>query len=116
MRRLIIVSLFILACHKPAEKAAAPTATTAPPATATAATAPAHNAEDLLGVAQGAIVVRAPEALEAGHAAMFMFDEDKNTHYATPEEKAVNQSTVVQLAERSTIDHLQFDTATNVGL
>lgn len=117
MRRLIFVSLFILACHKPAEKAVAPTAAPPPPpATTTAATAPAHNAEDLLGVAQGAIVVRAPEALQASHVAMFMFDEDKNTNYATPEEKAVNQSTVVQLAERSTIDHLQFDTGTNVGL
>jgi len=116
MRRLIFVSLFILACHKSAEKAAAPTAAAPPPPTATAATAPAHNAEDLLGVAQGAIVVRAPAAIEAGHVAMFMFDEDKDTHYATPEDKPVNQSTVVQLAERSTIDHLQFDTATNVGL
>jgi outer membrane protein OmpA-like peptidoglycan-associated protein len=47
---------------------------------------------------------------------MFMFDEDKGTRYVTPEDKAVNQSTVVELAERSTIEQLQFDTGTDVGL
>lgn len=116
MRRLIIGSLFILACHKPAEKPAAPAAAAPPPTTTTSATVPTHNAEDLLGIAQGAIVVRAPEVLEAGHIAMFMFDEDKGTKYVTPEGKAANQSTVVQLAERSTIDQLQFDTGTDLGL
>lgn len=118
MRRLIIVSLLVLACHKPVEKAAAPAASntaSAPPATATTASAPAHSAEDVLGIAQGAIVVRAPEALETQHSAMFMFDEDKATRYVSPEEKTANQTTVVELAERSTIDSLQFDTY-DIGL
>jgi outer membrane protein OmpA-like peptidoglycan-associated protein len=119
MRRLIAVALFALACHKPAEQPAASTASPSsapPPAASTAAPAPAHDAEDLLGIAQGAIVVRAPEALETGHIAMFMFDEDKGTRYTTPEGKAVNQATVVQLAERSAIEQLQFDTGTDLGL
>jgi len=118
MRRLIFVSLLILACHKPAEKPAAPASTTAPapPATATTAAAPAHSAEDVLGIAQGAIVVRAPSSIGSGHLAMLMFDEDKNTHYTTPDDQPNGEVTVVQLAERSTIDQLQFDTGTDLGL
>ena len=114
MRRFVCVILFLfIACKKneqPAPTTTAATASTSTAVTTTASTPPEHNAEDLLGLAQGAMVVRLPEALESGHAAYFMFDEDTHSTWTGADGKTTNQSVVVQLADRSTIDKLQFDT------
>lgn len=77
--------------------------------TSTMASAPSADVEDLAGMAQGAFVVVEPESSEAGHRAQFMIDEDPRTSWVSSADKISNQVTVIQLAERSTIDRVQFD-------
>jgi len=83
------------------------------PAAATAARAPAASsaaAEDLAGLAAGAIVVQRARAPEAVGEAWYMFDEDPKTGW-TSESGAHLQPTVIELADRSVIRSVQFDTA-----
>jgi outer membrane protein OmpA-like peptidoglycan-associated protein len=118
MRRIaLFLSLLVaFACRKPEQPApvtASATTTTATgtaAATATQSTLPGQDAEDLLGLAQGALVVRLPEALETSHQAYFMFDEDTHSTWTSADGKTSNQSIVVQLPGRGAIDRLQFDT------
>src|SRR4051794_35442102 len=109
MRRIAIAAVLFLsfACKKPEQPAATTTTATAPPtsssaATTTQATTPTANADDLLGLAEGAMVVRLPEASESSHAGYFMFDEDTKSTWAGAADKTTNQSIVVQLAGRGT--------------
>jgi outer membrane protein OmpA-like peptidoglycan-associated protein len=80
-------------------------------ATTTSASAPAANAEDLVGLAQGAFVVVEPESEGPNHRPQYMLDEDPRTTWVSATDKTTNQVCVIQLAERSTIDRVQFDEA-----
>jgi outer membrane protein OmpA-like peptidoglycan-associated protein len=89
---------------------AATTSTTA--TTATAASLPANNAEDLVGIAQGAMIVRNPDK-ESLHPAYMMLDESAEHDWVSADGRATNLAFVIELAERSTIDHVAFDTASS---
>jgi len=115
-RAVILFATFacLLSCKKseaPAPATSAlPAATTA--ATATTASAPANNAEDLVGIAQGAMIVRNPDK-ESLHPAYMMLDESPIHDWVSAEGRATNLAFVIELPERSTIDHVEFDTASS---
>ena len=116
MRKMIVLSLALfvaVSCKKKEDVApppsAAETSTAASAPTTTSAQVPSSNADDLAGLAQGAIVVRATEPLSEGHSAYYMIDEDPHSWWNSQEGKPANQSTVIQLAERCAIDRVEFD-------
>jgi len=113
MMMLLSLALVVVAasCKKKEEATPAPAteATSSAPATTTSATVPTSNADDLAGLAQGAIVVRAAEPLSEGHSAYYMIDEDPHSTWNSLEGKPNNQSTVIHLAERCAIDRVEFD-------
>jgi outer membrane protein OmpA-like peptidoglycan-associated protein len=103
-----------LACHR-GESTTSTTATSDTPAstattnTATAATqttVPATNAEDLAGLAQGAMVVASPTSYAEAY---FMLDEDPRTSWSA--DTVVDKPVVIALAQRSAIDRISFDDA-----
>src|ERR1043166_5602559 len=107
----------LLSCKKPEAPASAtsalPAATTSTTATtATTASLPANNAEDLVGIAQGAMIVRNPDK-ESLHPAYMMLDESAEHDWVSADGRATNLAFVIELAERSTIDHVAFDTASS---
>ena len=116
-RTLALLLLFTtaLACHRKESTATttttastestASTATTATAATQT--TLPAQNAEDLAGLAQGAIVVSAPE--KPYNDPEYMLDEDPRQGWSG--DSVVGKPIVIGLAQRSAIDRISFDTS-----
>ena len=82
---------------------------------AQSAAAPTSSSDDVAGLAQGALIVERPEALENGHAADYLFDEDPHSTWVTPEGKATNQVIVVELPERCNISRIEFDES-DIGL
>src|ERR1700756_2095004 len=117
-KRAAVLLLVVFTCVLSCKKSEAPVpATSAPPAaatatTATAASTPANNAEDLVGIAQGAMIVRNPDK-ESLHPAYMMLDESATHDWVSAEGRATNLAFVIELAERSTIDHVEFDTASS---
>lgn len=111
-RVILLLALAALVSCKKAE-APAPTTSAPPPATtattATTASAPANNAEDLVGIAQGAMIVRNPDK-DSLHPAYMMFDESPIHDWVSAEGRATNLAFVIELPERSAIDHVEFDT------
>lgn len=81
-------------------------ATTASTTAATQTTVPESSAEDLAGIAQGAMVLSAPESYND---AAFLLDEDPRVGWSV--DKAVDKPVVIGLAQRSAIDRISFDTA-----
>jgi outer membrane protein OmpA-like peptidoglycan-associated protein len=72
----------------------------------------APPSEDLAGLAAGAMVVVRPEAPGASAEAWFLLDEDPRTGWTSADGK-VGQPTVIELADRSVIRSVQFDTASD---
>lgn len=72
--------------------------------------APQAAAEDLAGLAAGAMVVVRPEAPGASAEAWFLLDEDPRTGWTSNAGK-YGQPIVIELADRSLIRSVQFDTA-----
>ena len=107
MRRIVLIACVVLAALSCKKKEIAPAASTSAPSAA--ATTPPQNADDLAGLAQGAMVVRAAEASETGHSAYFMIDEDPYTKWNSAADKQSNQSTVIELPERCSIERVEFD-------
>jgi len=118
MQKRVILALAMAAfvsCKKaeapaPATSAPAPATTAATTATTgTTASAPANNAEDLVGIAQGAMIVRDPDKASL-HPAYMMLDESPQHDWVSAEGRATNLAFVIELAERSAIDRVEFDT------
>jgi len=114
MRKMIVLSLALVvavSCKKKENVAPPPPAaqTSTPATTTTSAQIPTSNADDLAGLAQGAIVVHAADRISEGHSAYYMIDEDPHTWWNSEEGKPSNQSTVIQLAEKCAIDHVELD-------
>jgi len=110
-RLLVFVLLF--SCKKQETVETQTTATTA--TTASAATdvnaAPAKDADDLVGLEQGAFVVVSPKSIDYGSGAYRLLDGDPKARFASAEDQPVNQPIVIALPERSSIDRVAFDTA-----
>jgi outer membrane protein OmpA-like peptidoglycan-associated protein len=115
MKRTLAIFLLAaaVACHRkesPASTTTAASETTASAAsTATAATqttVPPANAEDLAGLAQGAMVISSPQSYAEAY---YMLDEDPRTTWSV--DTAVGKPVVIALAQRSAIDQLSFDDA-----
>lgn len=118
MKRALTLALVLLpatlACHRQetattksttTETTASATATTATAATQT--TVPAADAEDLAGLAQGAMIVSAPEKSYSD--AEYMLDEDPRAGWSG--DTVVGKPIVIALAQRSAIDRISFDTS-----
>lgn len=108
-----IVSILILTtlpgCHHKESSSATTSATTtsqapAAPAAATQTAVPTADAEDLAGLAQGAMVVSAPVSYSEAY---YMLDEDPRTSWSA--ESVVDKPVVIELAQRSAIERLSFD-------
>src|SRR5213078_5389839 len=75
-----------------------------------AATTPAKPAaENLAGLAAGAVVVVRPTPPDANGEAWFLLDEDLRTGWTSLEGKHL-EPTVIELQDRSAIRSVQFDT------
>jgi outer membrane protein OmpA-like peptidoglycan-associated protein len=118
MQRRLLVLLLACALAVSCKKHESESTSTAPPpaasntaaaATATAAKLPANNAEDLVGIAQGAMIVRNPDK-EPLHPAYMMLDESPIHDWVSAEGRATNPAFVIELPERSAIDQVEFDT------
>lgn len=115
MRKLLVfvaVTAALAACRK--HEAPAPTATAPPPAQAPAAaattTAPGaigHDAQDLLALTTGAVIVQKAQAADANGEAWYMFDEDGATGWCSTDDKPT--SAVLELPHRALLKTLQFD-------
>jgi OOP family OmpA-OmpF porin len=109
---LLLLATF-LACHRkevPASTTSATTETTATASTATAATqttVPPTNAEDLVGLAQGAMVISSAATPYAEP--YYMLDEDPRTSWSA--DAVVGKPVVIALAQRSAIERISFDDA-----
>src|SRR5690349_16523805 len=66
--------------------------------------------ENVAGLGAGAIVIQSPKGPGAGAQAWFMLDEDTTTGW-TSDPGSHLEPTVIELADRSTIRSVQFDTA-----
>jgi outer membrane protein OmpA-like peptidoglycan-associated protein len=116
MKRTLAIALLTiaLACHQKestttATAAAPPSAATATTATAaTQTTVPPTDAEDLAGLAQGAMIVSAPEKPYAEPE--YMLDEDPRVGWSA--DSVVGKPVVIGLAQRSAIERISFDTST----
>jgi outer membrane protein OmpA-like peptidoglycan-associated protein len=114
MRRLLILVLLLLAafaCSKKEENSTS-TATTTTQATpaANTPTLPAHNGENLVALASGAMPVLRASAPEQGGEPYYMFDEDPTTGWASNDAK-YSEPTVVEMADRGVIHSVEFDEA-----
>jgi len=112
---LCLALAFVVSCRK--HENAPPAATTqsaAPAATASTATvaAPAADAEDLVGLEQGAFVVVAPQSIDYGTGAFRILDGDPKAGFSSAEGQATGHPIVIALPERCSIDRVQFDTGT----
>src|ERR1700687_1339974 len=65
--------------------------------------------ENLAGLAAGAVVVQRPTAADANGEAWFLLDEDLRTSWTSQDGKQL-YPTVIELADRSVIKTVQFDT------
>lgn len=91
-------------------------ATSLPAAAATAAAAtPAVPETSLVSFAGGALIVQAPQEYGGGWSALYMLDGQAGTGWASPEKVLTPAVTVVELAERSLLKRLEFDTGNTDG-
>lgn len=109
MRRLLIPLLLLsIACGKHETPAPVAPATTSSAAPATATTTPAHDGENLVALASGAMPVIRASSPEQGGEVYYMLDEDPTTGWASNDGK-FGEPTVIELADRGVIHSLQFD-------
>lgn len=64
----------------------------------------------LISFSSGALVVQKPAEYNASWSAFYMFDERPGAGWATPEGTTTDQVVVVEMAEKSLLKSLQFDT------
>ncbi|MGZ7040573.1 MAG: hypothetical protein ACXVH7_02160, partial [Thermoanaerobaculia bacterium] len=118
LRRLIVLGILLaLSCRKQETvTTSSPSPAPAPATTSTIAnTAPSQDADDLLGLSHGAIVVINADSMESNHEPFRLIDEDATTTWASAQDKPTGSASVIALPERSEIDSLQVDTAA-IGL
>ena len=110
-RVLLCLIVAVVACtkHETTTATTTPSAPTPAPTT-TAQSLPAHNADNLLSLASGAMPVILAGAPEQGGEPYYMFDDDPNTGWSSPDGK-FNMPTVVEMADRAVIKQLEFDEA-----
>jgi outer membrane protein OmpA-like peptidoglycan-associated protein len=111
LKRTTIVLLFatLLACHQKESSTATTSTAETTASTATAATqttVPPADAEDLAGLAQGAMVVSSPTSYNEAY---YMLDEDPRTSWSA--DTVVNKPVVIALAQQSAIERITFDDA-----
>lgn len=82
---------------------------------AAAPAAPAVPETSLVSFASGALIVQAPQEYGGGWSAMYMLDGQAGTGWASPEKVLTPAVTVVELAERSLLKRLEFDTGNTDG-
>src|SRR5690242_17552937 len=120
MRKIALASsllALLLSCRKHENAAATTSSAAAPPAasatvaTQSATNAPPADAENLVGLDQGAYVVVAPQSIDYGSGAFRMLDGDPKTTFSSAEGQPTGHPIVIALPERSSIDHVAFDTA-----
>ena len=120
MRKLVLpllVFVLLFSCKKheaPATETTATTATTAATSTTAVAAnaAPAKDADDLVGLDQGAFVVVAPKSIDYGTGAFRILDGDPKAGFSSAEGEPTGHPVVIALPERSSINQVAFDTAT----
>ncbi|HKR62644.1 MAG TPA: OmpA family protein [Thermoanaerobaculia bacterium] len=113
MKRTLALVLLttVLACHRgesttaTTESSATTTASAATPA-ATQTSVTENNAEDLAGLAQGAMVVSSPASYSEAY---YMLDEDPRAGWSA--DSVVGKPVVIALAQRSAIERVSFDTS-----
>ena len=108
---MLLLAFLLAACPKKHETA---TSTTAAPAT-TSSAAPAagtiaHSGDDLIALANGAIVIEGAKPPDRNGEAWHMLDEDPLTGWCS-DTGTFNQPTTIELANRRTIKSVSFDTA-----
>jgi outer membrane protein OmpA-like peptidoglycan-associated protein len=112
---LVMALIFALSCRKHEAVAPATTSTQPPPTASAAATTtsvPAADADDLVGLEQGAFVVVAPQSIDYGTGAFRIVDGDPKARFASAEGQPTGHPIVIALPQRVSIDRVQFDTAT----
>lgn len=117
MRRtmMLLLAFLLAACPKPKETTTATSETTTSTTAATTSTAPAagtiaHSADDLVALASGALVIQGAKPSAASGEAWHMLDEDPLTGWCSAS-GSWGEPTVIELASRSTIKSVAFDTA-----
>jgi outer membrane protein OmpA-like peptidoglycan-associated protein len=115
MRKVMLLLLVVLlaACPKKHEKATSTTATTAtttPVATTSSAGAITHSGEDLLALANGALVISEGKPADSNGKAWHMLDEDPATGWCS-DSGTWNAPITIEMPSRSAIKTVAFDTA-----
>jgi outer membrane protein OmpA-like peptidoglycan-associated protein len=113
MRKTLLLLAVVLLAACPKKHETATTAPTAVPATSSTTTGGApvvHSGEDLVALANGALVLKGAKPAESGAAAWHMLDEDPATGWCS-DTGTWNEPTTIELASRSTIKSVAFDTA-----
>ena len=108
---MLLLALLLAACPKKHETAAPATTTTAPSATTSSAPGTiAHSGDDLIALANGALVIKGAKPADRNGEAWHMLDEDPATGWCS-DTGTFNEPTTIELASRSTIKSVAFDTA-----
>lgn len=112
---MLLLAILLAACPKKYETATPATTTTAPPPAATTSSAPAagtiaHSGDDLLALANGALVIKGAKPADRNGEAWHMLDEDSTSGWCS-DTGTWNEPTTIEMAGRSTIKSVSFDTA-----
>ena len=85
------------------------------PLTQGPAVAQSEASPSLVSFSSGALIVQKPEEWDPSWSSFWLFDERAGTGWASPEGAVANQVVVVEMAERSVLGNLQFDTGSIDG-
>lgn len=114
---LLLAVVLLAACPKKHETATTATTTTTAPAAAPTTTSSAaaagtiaHSGDDLLALANGALVIKGAKPADRNGEAWHMLDEDPATGWCS-DTGTWNEPTTIELASRSTIKSVAFDTS-----
>lgn len=115
---MLLAVVLLAACPKKQEttttttttSTAASATTSSAATTSTAAGTIAHSGDNLLALANGALVLTGAKPVDKNGAAWHMIDEDPATGWCS-DTGTWNQPTTIELAARSTIKSVAFDTA-----
>ncbi|HEV2721967.1 MAG TPA: hypothetical protein VG323_18245, partial [Thermoanaerobaculia bacterium] len=111
---MLLLALLLAACPKKHETATSTTTTAAPtPATTTSSAAGtiAHSGDDLIALANGALVIEGAKPADRNGEAWHMLDEDSTLTGWCSDTGTFKQPTTIELPNRSTIKSVSFDTA-----
>jgi len=109
---MLLLAILLAACPKKHETVAPTTTTAAPPpaaaTTSSAAGTIAHSGDDLIALANGALVIKGAKPADRNGDAWHMLDEDPATGWCS-DTGTWNEPTTIEMASRSTIKSVAFD-------